>query len=115
MVNIDWVYFELRLPDGESVSGAARVAWRRQGDWGTWAGAQTAELSAHNRRKVMQVIHGPGYDWAGLANRAVIAGVIIILVVAARMMLSRESDIWMGFPFLAAAACAAAAVYFKAR
>jgi len=111
--HVAWVYIELRLPDGESVSGVARVAWRRRGDWGTWAGAHIASLSAGDRRKVMQVIYGPGYDWAGLANRAVIAGIIIILVVAGRMSWSHDLNLWMGFPFLVLAACAAALVYFK--
>ncbi|MCX5793974.1 MAG: hypothetical protein NTY77_00575 [Elusimicrobia bacterium] len=113
--HVAWVYFELRLPDGESVSGAARLAWRQRGDWGTWAGAQIVSLSARNRRKVMRIIHGDGYDWMGLANRAVVAGVIIILVVAVRMALSRDADLWMGFPFLALAACAVAAAYFNTR
>jgi hypothetical protein len=113
--HVAWVYFELRLPDGESVSGAARVAWRRQGDWGTWAGAHISSLSERNRRKVVRVIHGPGYDWVGLMNRAVIAGVVITLVVAARMSLIRDADLWVGFPFLVVAACAAAVVYFNTR
>ncbi|MDD5629053.1 MAG: hypothetical protein PHU21_08310 [Elusimicrobia bacterium] len=109
-----WVYFELRLPDGESVSGSARLAWLQRGDWGTWAGAQITSLSARDRRRVLRVIHGPGFDWAGLANRAVTAGVVIISVVAVRMLLSGDSELWMGFPLLAAA-LAAAWLYFLSR
>ena len=113
--HVGWVYFELRLPNRQSVSGSARVAWLRRGEWGAWAGAHIVAMSAADRRKVRDVIHGPGYDWAGLANRAVAAGVIIILAVAARMALSRDSDAWIGFPFLVLAACAAAIVYARTR
>jgi hypothetical protein len=109
------VYFELRLPGGESVSGTARLAWRRRGDWGTWAGAHISSLSERDRRKVMGVIHGPGYDWGGFANRAVIAGVLIVVAVAVEQTFKRDADLWMGFPFLVLAACAAAVFYFHAR
>ena len=75
----------------------------------------TLIIATRNRHKVMRVIRGPGYDWTGLANRAVIAGIIIILVVAVRMTLSRDPDLWVGFPFLVMGACAAAVIYFNTR
>ena len=113
--HVGLVYFELRLPGGESASGAAQVMWCRRGDWGSWAGANIGQLSWRDRRKIMKVIHRPGYDWSGLANRAVIGGLAVILAVAAQKILSRNSDSWMGFPWLALAACAAAVAYFNAR
>jgi hypothetical protein len=109
------VYFELRLPGGESVSGTARLAWRRRGDWGTWAGAHISSMSERDRRKVTRVSRGPGYDWGGLANRAVIAGVVIAIALAVEQTFRQDPDLWMGFPFLVLAACAAAVVYFNTR
>ena len=109
------VYFELRLPGGESVSGTARVAWRRQGGWGTWGGAHISTMSWRDRRLIHRVIHGPGYDWAGLANRAIAAGLVIIFVVAVHKTFTRDPDLWIGFPFLVMGACLAAVFYFKMR
>ncbi|MBI5241895.1 MAG: hypothetical protein HY926_15590 [Elusimicrobia bacterium] len=109
------VYFELQLPGGESVSGTARVAWRKQGGWGTWGGAHILTMSRRDRRRIHRVIHGPGYDWGGLANRAVIAALVVILAVAVQKTFSQDGDLWVGFPFLVMGACFAAVVYFKDR
>lgn len=109
------VYFELRLPDGESVSGTARVAWRKRGGWGTWGGAHVSTMSRRDRRKVHQVIYGPGYDWGALANRAVAAGLVIIIAVAVQKTFTRDTELWVGFPFLVMGSLFAAVVYFKGR
>jgi hypothetical protein len=109
------VFFELRLPDGQSVSGTARVAWNRRGDWGTWAGAHIVEMSRVNRRRVKTVIHGPGYDWLGLADRALVAGTIIAAGFLLQGVVVNHPEWFASFPWLAFGACAVAGAYLYTR
>jgi len=109
------VYFELELPDGRSVSGSARVVWSQGFDWGRWGGARIVEISWSDARKIRRVIRGPGYDWAGLADRFLLAATIVAAVFVAQQLLSRHPDALLAFPWLALAAGVAAAVFYFSR
>ncbi|HAM35987.1 MAG TPA: hypothetical protein DEB40_11025 [Elusimicrobia bacterium] len=85
------VGFVLSLPDGGTVSGSARLAWCRALDWGgSWGGAKIARLPWREARKIRRLLHGPGYDWSGLADRALVGGAVVIVVCLGDMILRSD-------------------------
>ena len=107
------VYFELRLPDSGSVSGAARLAWHRQTEQGGWAGAKIVDISRADRRRIIEIIHGPSYNWSGLATRGLIALALVAGGFGAQSLLDHGGDLLPASPWLAVAAAAAVAAVFN--
>ncbi|MFA6003786.1 MAG: PilZ domain-containing protein [Elusimicrobiota bacterium] len=92
--HISRIFFELELSDRNTVTGAAQLVWTRRMDWGSWAGAQITELERGGARRIHRVIHGPGYDWKGLADRALISATIVICVMVVDDLFRRHPSPW---------------------
>ena len=106
------IHFDLRLPDGQKVSGAARVVWSRRSEWGTWAGASVSDLSRRDQRKLRKVIYGPGFDWVGLLDRSLRGGAIVVAFFVAQDLFTRHPQVLRVLPWLALAAFMGGLIYY---
>ncbi|MDD5656773.1 MAG: hypothetical protein PHF00_05905 [Elusimicrobia bacterium] len=109
------VIFELRLPDGGTASGSASLVWSRHEEWGTWAGAKISRLSRGEGRKIRKVIHGPGFDWVGLWDRALVAGALVVAGMLLQELLAASSRGLAFVPWLLLGVCAGAFAYLHLR
>ncbi len=75
--NGERLHFFIQLPQGP-IAGEARVAWLRQDREVSWAGAKIVKLPWVHARRIKKLVTPPGYDWAGLLDRGVLAGFLIV-------------------------------------
>ncbi len=83
--------FTMEIGPGEIVRGAAKLAWAEKDEWG-WhtAQARIVKMSWADKRKLRVQTHRPGYDFPGLARKALLALFWLVVVAGAQNVMFKQ-------------------------
>ena len=74
------VGYRLELSAGGEIKGHARIVWVQRTDLSNWGGAEFTRLTRDARKRVRREISPSDVDWGVIADKALVALVLILAV-----------------------------------